>query len=380
MIKLLGGSSGYKQDIIGGMDTGSKTVGCAAVGNGAVLYQAEVALRQDVSKKMTQRAMYRRTRRGRKLRYRKPRFLNRSASKKSGRLAPSVNSKLQSHLREKRFVESILPITSWRVETASFDIHKISHPEVSGADYQNGAQKGYYNTKAYVLHRDNYQCQSKRKVKHVEKLHVHHVVFRSQGGSNAPSNLITLCETCHGDLHNGVFELPVKRSKTKHATEVSIIKSRLKQHWAFTETFGYETKYVREQILGLPKTHYFDAVAIATDQPVRLNAVVYQKRHVAKGDYQLTKGKHSEKRMPVGKLFGLRKHDLISTPQGTGFVKGKRSSGYFALETLLGDTVHASAKVKNGVVRLSARSTTLIQQYEAAIPPGTEVPGILAKI
>ena len=84
--------------------------------------------------------------------------------------------------------------------------------------------------------------------------------------------------------------------------------------------------------------------------------------------------------MPVGKLFGLRKHDLISTPQGTGFVKGKRSSGYFALETLLGDTVHASAKVKNGVVRLSARSTTLIQQYEAAIPPGTEVPGILAKI
>lgn len=32
-------------------------------------------------------------------------------------------------------------------------------------------------------------------------LHVHHVVFRSQGGPNAKSNLITLCENCHSHVH-----------------------------------------------------------------------------------------------------------------------------------------------------------------------------------
>ena len=66
-------------------------------------------------------------------------------------------------------------------------------------------------------------------------------------------------------------------------------------------------------------------------------------RHVASGDYQQTKGIRSEKKIPVGKLFGLKKHDFISTVQGTGFVKGKRSSGYFALETILGEKIHASA-------------------------------------
>ena len=50
-IKLLYGSSGYKQAVVAGMDTGSKVIGCAAVANGQVVYQAEIQTRQDVSKK-----------------------------------------------------------------------------------------------------------------------------------------------------------------------------------------------------------------------------------------------------------------------------------------------------------------------------------------
>src|SRR5690606_4276977 len=100
--------------------------------------------------------------------------------------------------------------------------------------------------------------------KHSDKLHVHHIVFRSNGGSNAPSNLITLCETCHNDLHKGLFEIKGgKRSCTKHATEVGIIKSRLsKVISVFEETFGYETKFKREQVLKLLKSHANDAIAI----------------------------------------------------------------------------------------------------------------------
>jgi hypothetical protein len=379
-IKLLHGSSGHIQQVVAGMDTGSKHIGCAAIANGKVLYQSEVALRTDVSKKMQQRAMYRRNRRGRKCRYRPARWNNRASMRKEGRLAPSLQSKLYSHLREKKQVEAILPISHWKVEIASFDIHKITNPTVAGIGYQKGPQLGYYNVKAFVLHRDGYTCQSGRKMKHSAKLHVHHKVFRSQGGTDAPSNLITLCETCHNDLHAGKFELKEKRSKTKHATEIGILKSRLKNGWDFEETLGYETKFKREQVLGLPKTHYYDAVAICCEdgELVQLVSHVLYKRHVSSGDYQQTKGIRSEKRIPVGKLFGLKKHDLISTPQGTGFIEGKRSTGYFALETITGEKVHASANVKKNTVRLSARTTTLTQTMEAAIPPGTEVPSILA--
>lgn len=300
--------------------------------------------------------------------------------KAKGRLAPSVKSKIDSHLRERNFVNSILPISEWKVETASFDIHKITNPDVTSKGYQKGIQKDFYNVKAYILHRDGYKCQSGQKCAHSEKLHIHHIVFRSKGGTNAPSNLITLCEKCHKDLHNGLFEIKGKKSKTKHATEAGVIKSKLKEKWKFTETFGYETKFKREQILHLPKEHYFDAVAICIEvgELVKPSAQVFFKRHVAKGDYQQTKGARSEKRIPTGKLFGLRKHDLIQAEKGIGFVKGKRSSGYFALETITGEQVHASANVKKNTVRLKARTTTLTQLMEAAIPPVAKAAGILA--
>lgn len=365
-IKLLWDCEENTQEVIAGMDTGSKTIGCAAIANGKVVYQSEVQVRQDVSKKMEQRKMYRRSRRSRKTRYRKARWQNRASMRKKGRLAPSIKSKVDSHLREKKFVESILPVTILKVETASFDIHKISNPDVKRCDYQKGNQKGFYNVKAYVLHRDGYQCQKCKTKK--GNLHVHHIVFRSNGGTDTPSNLITLCEGCHDRLHNGEFEIKGARSKTKHATEVGVVKSQLKKRFGdFEETFGYETKFKREQVLQLPKSHHFDAVAICCEEGeiVSLSDSVYFKKHVAKGDYQQTKGSHSEKRIPTGKLFGLRKFDYIQTPKGIGFVKGKRSTGFFAISDLGGNVISPSVNVKKDCTRLKARTTTLIERRMA---------------
>ncbi|MFA6813584.1 MAG: RNA-guided endonuclease IscB [Bacteroidaceae bacterium] len=363
-IKLTYNSDSYTQPIVAGMDTGSKKIGCAAIGNNKVLYQSEIEIRQDVSGKIQQRAMYRRTRRSRKTRYRPARWNNRANSRREGRLAPSIRSKLESHFREKRFVESILPVTEWKVELASFDIHKITNTDVSGIEYQNGYQKGFYNLKAYVLSRDNYTCQYCKGKSKDPKLQCHHIIFRSNNGTNTPENLITLCETCHNALHNGEFELKVSKSKTKHATEIGIIKSQIKKsEWNFKETFGYETKFKREFKLKLPKTHYNDGVAICCDfdQIVTTNPVVYFKKHVSKGDYQQTTGKRSEKQIPTGKLFGLRKFDLIKTEKGVGIVKGKRSSGYFAITDVMGNKIHDSVNVKRNCTRLAARTTTLIQ-------------------
>lgn len=378
-IKLTYNSNSYTQPIVAGMDTGSKKIGCAAIGNNKVLYQSETEIRQDVSSKMQQRAMYRRTRRSRKTRYRPARFDNRANSRKDGRLAPSIRSKLESHLREKLFVESILPVTEWKVELASFDIHKITNPDVSGIEYQNGDQKGFYNLKAYVLSRDNYTCQHCKGKSKDPKLQCHHIIFRSLNGTDTPDNLITLCSICHQKLHEGKIKHSGKLSKTKNATEVGIIKSQIKKsEWNFKETFGYETKFKREFKLKLPKTHYNDGVAICCDfdQIVTTNPVVYFKKHISKGDYQQTTGKRSEKKIPTGKLFGLRKFDLIKTEKGIGIIKGKRSTGYFAITDIFGNKIHDSVNVKRNCKRLRARTSSLIEQKVVSVKVDAFLPSL----
>ena len=89
------------------------------------------------------------------------------------------------------------------------------------------------------------------------------------------------------------------------------------------------------------------------------NDNVYLKKHVSSGDYQQTKGKHSEIKIPTGKLFGLRKFDLVDTTKGVGFIKGKRSTGFFVVADLDGGNIR-EVNIKNKCRRISARKTTLV--------------------
>ena len=90
-IQLLYGSSGYKQEITLGVDAGSKVIGLSATTKSKELYSAEVQLRNDIVDLLSTRRQNRRMRRNR-LRYRKPRFLNRVKSKNKGWLAPSIEN------------------------------------------------------------------------------------------------------------------------------------------------------------------------------------------------------------------------------------------------------------------------------------------------
>ena len=54
--------------------------------------------------------------------------------------------------------------------------------------------------KATVLRRDLHRCHACGR-RH--DLHVHHIEPRSRGGSNDPSNLLTLCRFCHATTHAG---------------------------------------------------------------------------------------------------------------------------------------------------------------------------------
>ncbi len=57
--------------------------------------------------------------------------------------------------------------------------------------------------RAYILRRDGYHC---RKCGSTGSLHVHHIVHRSERCDHSKSNLITLCNLCHGKEHGIRFE------------------------------------------------------------------------------------------------------------------------------------------------------------------------------
>lgn len=98
-------------------------------------------------------------------------------------------------------------------ETLNFCSHECSglyhskenHPFYTGGtnDYPPGWASGF---KKKIRKRDNRQCvvcKTKDKV-----LSVHHIDKNKQNIS--PSNLITVCNSCHRKVHNGTAQLPVE--------------------------------------------------------------------------------------------------------------------------------------------------------------------------
>jgi hypothetical protein len=367
-IKLKYGSAGYKQNLILGIDTGSSKVGSAVVSeNGDVLYMSQVEIRNDITKKMKRRAKYRRNRRNRKTRYRKAKWLNRANSIKTGRFSPTMRSKFDSHLKEIRFVKSILPINRTILETATFDPHALKNPKVLYNKwlYQKGINYGFSNTREYVLTRDSYKCQNCKGKSGDKRIEVHHIIFRSNGGSDDQDNLMTLCKTCHDEVHDGeLFVTGGKRKgQLKHATQMNSIRTQLlKSLPEAEETFGFITK---EHIwrLGLNKEHYFDAVVIACQgMPIQFKtSEVLFKRCMSDGDYQQTKGVRSEQKIPSGKIQGFRKFDKVEYQNTEYLIKGRMSSGYAILMDITGTKVNLKPMAKfDNMKRISARDSWII--------------------
>jgi len=376
VIKLNFGSSGYTQPVGLSLDTGAKNAGFAATANGKVLYTSEVKLRTDIPEKMKQRLSFRRTRRGRNTRYRASRFDNRS--RLEGWLSPTMTSKVNSHVREINFIKKIMPVKSMVAEIAQFDIHKITNPEVvndlTGKSYQTGRQKDFYNTKAFILSRDNYECKKCCGKKNNPKLHVHHIIFCSNGGTNSPDNLITLCEPCHNGIHahktpekeSLKFSTEIKKQRhTASAVQVSTVSSYLQKIYPEMKlTYGYETKFKRE-IFGAKKEHYNDAIfaGLVEGEICEMPKSYFKKVHIANGDYKLRNGNHSEQVIPTGKIMGFKKFDKIEYLGEKYFIKGRMSTGY----AILMNEKHETVKLKpipkfSKMKRISARKSCLTSQ------------------
>jgi 5-methylcytosine-specific restriction endonuclease McrA len=367
-IKLQYDATEYTQPMAHGVDTGSSIAGSAVVDSkGNVIYMSEVEIRNDISGKMSQRAKYRRNRRNRKTRYRKARWRNRKNSIRKERFSPTMISKFGAHLKEAAFVQSILPVTKLILETAAFDPHALKNPDVLKNKwlYQKGINYGYANTKAYILSRDGHTCRRCRGTSKDNRLEVHHIIFRTNNGSDEPDNLMTLCKTCHDKVHDGSVALKggVKKGSLNHATQMNSIRCQLMLRLNCEETFGFVTKEHR-QLMGLPKSHCIDAVAIASqgEGAVFKTSTTYRKKCLADGDYQQSKGIRSEQPIQTQKIHGFRKFDKVSYLGDIYFIKGRMSTGYAILMDIYGQKqilkpIPKFSKMK----RTNARKSWIIQ-------------------
>ncbi len=329
-----------------GVDTGSAKAGFAVYDSASkILYQSQVELRNDIKGKMDARRGYRNSRRQRKTRYRKARWLNRRNSIKKDRFSPTMISKFNGHIREIEFIKKILPITSMVLETGTFDPALMKNPNMNRHwGYQKGPNYGFENTKAKVLNRDNYTCQLCKGKHKDSKLEVHHIIFRSQNGSDDENNLITLCKTCHDKLHKDFKEgkkISNLKGKTKgqlkHATQMNSIRIQLlKNYPEAIETFGFITKANRQN-LGLGKDHYIDACVVASGgNDFVNNQEIFYKKVVGDGDRSLSMFRKIPISVPKGKINEYNRYDKVKYKNKTYFVNGRMSSGCTILQDIFG--------------------------------------------
>ena len=269
-IQLAYETAAYTQPIALGVDSGFMHIGFSAVAEGKELLSGSVALLPGVSERLEKRSSHRGNRRQR-LRHRPARFGNRA--KPEGWLAPSVQHKLDSHVRLVEKLASLLPITSVTVEVAAFDIQQIKDPGIKGIEYQQGEQLGHKNVREYVLYRDGHKCQNP-KCKNGDKspkLVAHHIEHRCAAGSERPGNMATLCTDCNSPAnHKGYLkDWKPKSYEGGYRAETFMTSVRWKLIDALREkfvdvahTYGYLTKHRRTE-QGLAKTHANDAFCIA---------------------------------------------------------------------------------------------------------------------
>ena len=241
------------------IDDGAKWIGIAVKGRDEVVFAVNVKLRQDVSRRVKERAMYRRNRRNR-LRYRPARFLNR---KRERWLPPSIRYRKEVVLRVLNDLRKFLNITKVLIEQVTFDISSmVAGRKLTGKEYQQKIHEGK-NFREKVLKRDGYTCQicGSR-----ENLEAHHIIPKSRGGTNIVENGITLCKECHKAVHEGKIRLTANLLPFRHAAIVQQGKwwlyRKLKEQFDKVQiTFGHLTEKKREE-LQLPKAHHTDACAM----------------------------------------------------------------------------------------------------------------------
>jgi len=369
-IRLKDRAGGITQPVRIKIDPGSKTSGIAVVRESGqkqhVLALMELAHRgRQISKSLEQRRAFRRRRRS-QLRYRAPRFLNRT--KPRGWLAPSLQHRVDTTKSLVNRLRSLVPVESISQELVRFDTQKMENPEVSGVEYQQGTLLGY-EVREYLLEkwgRECAYCTGKD-----TPLQIEHIDPKANGGSNRISNLTLACRPCNqekGRQPLADFFASSKRLKNHQARLDRILKQCKKPlrdasavnstRWALYQTLrktdlkvevgtGGRTKFNRRR-LNIPKTHALDAACVGEVEIVEgWNVPTLAIKATGRGSYQRTRltryGFPRGYLMRQKKVQGFQTGDMVRAVVPTGTKAGTwlgrvavRKTGSFNIQTSSG--------------------------------------------
>ena len=307
-----------------GIDKGSHGTGFCCIGNGRILLSGVIRHRTDIKKKMEARRANRRARRNRKW-HRPPRFANRGSSKRSGRLPPSVRANAEEVIRVVRKIP--LPISGIVIEDVQVDISRLNDSELTGRAYRE-SNRLCENLRMAALMRDKYRCRKCGRKNC--RLEAHHIIPRKDGGKDSIRNLTTLCEKCHGKVHDGRIGITGGVSGFEDRIAQRTMQGKAHMYAELGKiapvgkVFGYQTSAYRKS-LGLPKEHDTDAMCVAT--LANRASVPYDRKNF----YEITfrarqtrrifhdlprKGKGRVRYQTNGESGGFRKGDIV-------LVKGK---------------------------------------------------------
>lgn len=256
------------------IDPGSKHTGLAILSEDVVIWVAQIQHRgQLIKDSLISRSQLRRGRRSRKTRYRAPRFNNRKRSQ--GWLPPSLMHRVQTTETWVKRLIKFCPIKVIEIERVKFDTQLMQYDSIFGTDYQQGTLQGY-TVREYLLEkwgRECAYCGAKDK-----PLQVEHIIPKSKGGSNRPSNLTLACKCCNQAkgsrpveeflkgkpkklaLIKSQAKTPLKDSAAVNSTRNKIVKV-LSKWLPVSTSSGAQTKFNRCR-LDLPKDHHIDAACI----------------------------------------------------------------------------------------------------------------------
>ena len=338
------------------LDPGSRTTGIAITDDkDAVVILAELEHRGHViKKKLDSRRAVRRSRRQRKTRYRKARFLNRT--RPEGWLAPSVKSRADNVINFIRKYKKLLNITKVEIEKVSFDTAQMSSDNyLIGVDYQQGNLYNK-NLRDFIFSKTKGRCAyCGAKAEEID-----HVVARSNGGTDSPYNLVASCRACNekksnltlkafGKIMNKNYSHLEPKKLPKNAAIVQSARNymvkEISKLVADTTTYdAWLTKYNRDK-LGLPKQHYYDALSVGNTQDYKfLTDKVLQISAQGRGSRQMCRMDRFgfPRTSPKGNksVKGFQTGDIVKAVVPFGSKQGEylgrvvvRSYGYFSIKT-----------------------------------------------
>lgn len=318
-----------------------------------VLFLAELTHRGGkIRDRLTARRAFRRRRRG-SLRYRKPRFDNRT--RPEGWLAPSLQHRVDTTMAWVNRFRKLSPVSSISQELVRFDMQKMENPEIEGREYQQGTL-AEYEVREYLLEKWDRTC-AYCGGKNVP-LEIDHIHPRSKGGTDRVSNLTLACHVCNqkkgnrdlASFLNKKTEIlkrilsqaknPLRDASAVNSTRWALFE-RLKQTGLPIETgSGGRTKWNRARF-GLSKTHSLDAACVGKlDRIDGWNCPVLSIKAMGRGSYQRTRldtfgfprGFLTRKKSHFGFATGDLVRAIVSEGKNTGTHTGRvavRVRGFF---------------------------------------------------